>query len=51
MLERWGSTLSSDPSFNPNLDLGEPGYKLAFPPRVAYPWRSAASIDRAAPVR
>jgi len=39
MLERWGSALSADPAYNPNLTLAAPGFAPAFPPRVNKPWR------------
>ena len=37
---RWGSVLRDDPMHNPNLELDarDPS-RLAFPPRVDYPWR------------
>jgi GT2 family glycosyltransferase len=40
MRERWGSVLLDDPMHNPNLalDASDPS-RLAFPPRVEYPWR------------
>jgi GT2 family glycosyltransferase len=40
MRQRWGSALDDDPMHNPNLalDASNPS-RLAFPPRVAYPWR------------
>ncbi|RDI74261.1 Glycosyl transferase family 2 [Gaiella occulta] len=46
--ERWGAILDRDPHYNPNLSL-ERQWDLAFPPRVAYPWRAATeaeAIDR-----
>lgn len=33
MRERWGSALSADPSYNPNLSLMGEAFGLAFPPR------------------
>jgi cellulose synthase/poly-beta-1,6-N-acetylglucosamine synthase-like glycosyltransferase len=41
MRRRWGPELMDDPMHNPNLDLeaSDPG-RLAFPPRVAYPWHT-----------
>lgn len=48
MVDRWQDVLQDDPMHNPNLAL-DPSYpdRLAFPPRVAYPWRRRAdgSID------
>lgn len=48
MLERWGATLEDDPMHNPNLalDATNPA-RLAFPPRVDYPWRTTG--DGSAP--
>ncbi len=42
MQRRWRHRLRIDPAHNPNLALDsiEP-WRLAFPPRVSYPWRSA----------
>lgn len=41
MQARWGDALKADPFYNPNLSIdGEEQFKLAFPPRVAKPWRS-----------
>jgi len=47
MQERWGGVLLDDPMHNPNLalDASDPS-RLAFPPRVVYPWRRTIS-DRA----
>jgi GT2 family glycosyltransferase len=43
MHARWGSQLTSDPYYNPNLSLDFwQAWEPAFPPRVAYPWRSSA---------
>ena len=41
---RWGEVLRDDPTHNPNLELNA-SYpsRLAFPPRVSYPWRLVAS--------
>lgn len=41
MHERWGLALQDDPMHNPNLAL-DASYpdRLAFPPRVDYPWRA-----------
>jgi GT2 family glycosyltransferase/uncharacterized coiled-coil protein SlyX len=41
MKRRWGETLKNDPCYNPNLCLDLPGFRLAFPPRVAKPWHGA----------
>lgn len=40
MRDRWGALLDDDPMHNPNLalDASDPS-RLAFPPRVRYPWR------------
>jgi GT2 family glycosyltransferase len=38
--ERWGPQFEDDPYYSPNLSDVEPGFSLAFPPRVAFPWRS-----------
>lgn len=38
MLKRWGSALSCDPAYNPNLTLAAPDFAVAFPPRVRGPW-------------
>ena len=43
MKRRWGATLQNDPYYNPNLRLEPPEFRLAFPPRVAKPWRRAAN--------
>jgi hypothetical protein len=47
MQERWGAVLLDDPMHNPNLalDASKPS-RLAFPPRVVYPWRRARSGER-----
>ncbi|MFN2547203.1 MAG: glycosyltransferase [Myxococcales bacterium] len=37
--QRWGSQLSSDPAYNPNLTLDARNVSLAWPPRVRKPWR------------
>jgi GT2 family glycosyltransferase len=44
LLERWGAALADDPMHNPNLalDAYDPS-RLAFPPRVTYPWREGRS--------
>jgi GT2 family glycosyltransferase len=40
MTERWGDTLERDPFYSPNLSLDGCQGELAFPPRVAKPWRA-----------
>jgi GT2 family glycosyltransferase len=42
--ERWGQAMEDDPFHNPNLalDASYPS-RLAFPPRVDYPWRTHSS--------
>jgi GT2 family glycosyltransferase len=44
MKRRWGAMLQNDPYYNPNLRLDPPEYRLAFPPRVAKPWRRTESV-------
>ena len=39
---KWGALLVNDPDGNPNLLATETGPCLAFPPRIPYPWRTAA---------
>jgi len=39
LLKRWGPLIQNDPSYNPNLSLGEKRFELAFPPRVSPPWK------------
>jgi O-antigen biosynthesis protein len=39
LLKRWGPVIQNDPSYNPNLSLGEKRFELAFPPRVGPPWK------------
>jgi O-antigen biosynthesis protein len=39
LLKRWGPLIQNDPSYNPNLSLGEKRFELAFPPRVDPPWK------------
>lgn len=42
MRSKWGPQLEADPTYNPNLALeGSAEFKLAFPPRVAKPWRDS----------
>lgn len=42
MTARWGGALLEDPAYSPNLTLEHENFGLAFPPRRAWPWRSAA---------
>ncbi|HBM43980.1 MAG TPA: hypothetical protein DD373_09825 [Halomonas sp.] len=35
MIQRWGSVMSNDPAYNPNLTLDHEDFSLAWPPRVA----------------
>jgi GT2 family glycosyltransferase len=46
--ERWGTALDDDRYHNPNLalDASYPS-RLAFPPRVSYPWRTRDTSDAA----
>ncbi len=40
MQEKWRHVLEADPFYNPNLSIeSNQQFKLAFPPRVAKPWR------------
>jgi len=39
LFKRWGPLIQNDPSYNPNLSLGEKRFELAFPPRVSPPWK------------
>ena len=39
MQQRWGPLLADDPCYSPNLRLQDGGFRPAFPPRVARPWR------------
>jgi GT2 family glycosyltransferase len=41
MNQKWGDVLKSDPSYNPNLSLGEKLFTLDFPPRVPKPWTAS----------
>lgn len=43
MQRRWGPVLSHDPFYSPNLTLSAENGGLAFPPRIAWPWRSVRS--------
>jgi GT2 family glycosyltransferase len=47
MVARWGAALDDDPMHNPNLalDATDPS-RLAFPPRVSYPWRGRDSAGQ-----
>ena len=47
MIARWGATLDDDPTHNPNLalDATDPS-RLAFPPRVSYPWQGRGSAGQ-----
>jgi GT2 family glycosyltransferase len=46
MHARWGSQLTTDPYYNPNLSLDPwQAWEPAFPPRVAYPWRTSADAS------
>jgi len=46
MERRWGRELRADPFHNPNLALdGSYPSRLAFPPRVRYPWRDGVDTD------
>jgi GT2 family glycosyltransferase len=38
MQQRWAELLCDDPFYNPNLDLTDELFTLAFPPRLAPPW-------------
>lgn len=40
MQKQWGEVLGCDPFHHPSLSLEYPKIELAFPPRVAFPWRS-----------
>jgi hypothetical protein len=47
MRDRWGERLDGDPAYSPNLDLAEPGFRTADPPRVGPPWRfNVSEVDR-----
>ncbi|MFL6540544.1 MAG: glycosyltransferase family 2 protein, partial [Chthoniobacterales bacterium] len=42
MRQKWGARLQADPAYNPNLSLAKDSeFKLAFPPRIAKPWRQS----------
>jgi GT2 family glycosyltransferase len=36
---KWGEILSDDPYYNPNLSLARGDFSLAWPPRIANPWK------------
>lgn len=42
MRRRWGAVLTRDPFYSPNLTLSAEDCSLAFPPRIAWPWRTIA---------
>ena len=44
MQQRWREPLRDDPFYNPNLDLTDELFTLAFPPRLHAPWKD---FDRA----
>jgi len=44
MQQRWREPLHDDPFYNPNLDLTDELFTLAFPPRLRAPWKD---FDRA----
>jgi hypothetical protein len=44
MQQRWREPLHDDPFYNPNLDLTDELFTLAFPPRLHAPWKD---FDRA----
>lgn len=50
MQRRWGAALTRDPFYSPNLTLSAEDGALAFPPRIAWPWRTmirpSATTDR-----
>jgi O-antigen biosynthesis protein len=50
MRRKWETVLDADPFFSPNFELERNDYSLAFPPRVAFPWRlvsaEADTIDK-----
>jgi GT2 family glycosyltransferase len=41
LLRRWGERLLRDPYYSPCLTIDDESYGLAWPPRVAEPWRMA----------
>lgn len=41
--KQWGEILNCDPFHHPSLSLEQSRIELAFPPRVAFPWRRARS--------
>ena len=47
IISRWRSLMGADPFHNPNLaDTYWAPEAFAFPPRVDYPWRTAAEVSR-----
>jgi GT2 family glycosyltransferase len=52
MQRRWRAALAFDPFYSPNLTLSTEDCALAFPPRIAWPWRTmirpSGTIDRIA---
>lgn len=40
MRTKWGAELDTDPAYSPNLTFDRADFSLAFPPRVAKPWRT-----------
>lgn len=40
MTERWGSRLTEDAYYSPNLSTCRPDFALAYPPRQPWPWHS-----------
>lgn len=47
MYQRWSTELDHDPAYNPNLDLEEESYALAFPPRSPVPVAESSPEDHA----
>ena len=44
MIEKWGEVLTSDPYYNPNLDLASANFSLAWPPRRRRPWVTKPAV-------
>lgn len=40
MMQKWDGVLTSDPFYNPNLNLASGDFSLSFPPRRRKPWRA-----------
>ncbi|HEY2028432.1 MAG TPA: glycosyltransferase family 2 protein [Myxococcales bacterium] len=40
MRRHWGDVIAYDPAYNPNLTFDAEDFSLAWPPRVAPPWRA-----------